>query len=60
MPQSEEVKELELGEEPEEFGELVRYTLAGYAGGLVLGFQLFVGCRLPLGGFGRGKGGHDV
>ena len=37
MPQSEEARELELGEEPEEFGELVRYTLAGYVGGLVLG-----------------------
>jgi hypothetical protein len=37
MPQDEEAKELELGEEPEEFGELVRYTLAGYVGGLVLG-----------------------
>jgi len=37
MPQNEEAKELELSEEPEEFGELVRYTLAGYVGGLVLG-----------------------
>ncbi len=37
MPENEEAKELELGKEPEEFGELVRYTLAGYVGGLVLG-----------------------
>ncbi len=37
MPQNEEAKELGLSEEPEEFGELVRYTLAGYVGGLVLG-----------------------
>jgi len=37
MPQNEEAKELELSEEPEEFSELVRYTLAGYVGGLVLG-----------------------
>jgi hypothetical protein len=33
----EETQELELGEEQEEFGELVRYTLAGYIGGLILG-----------------------
>jgi hypothetical protein len=37
MPQSEEAEELELSEESEEFGELIRYTLAGYVGGLVLG-----------------------
>jgi hypothetical protein len=37
MLQGEEVEELELSEEAEEFGELVRYTLAGYVGGLVLG-----------------------
>ena len=40
MLQSEEAKELELGEEQEEFGELVRYTLAGYVGGLILGGSL--------------------
>ena len=37
MPENEETNELKLSEEPEEFGELVRYTLAGYVGGLVLG-----------------------
>ena len=37
MPQGEEAEEVELSEQSEEFGELVRYTLVGYVGGLVLG-----------------------
>ena len=37
MPENEEAKELELADDSEEFGELIRYTFAGYVGGLVLG-----------------------
>lgn len=37
MAQDENDGELELGEDTEEFGELLRYTLVGYVGGLLLG-----------------------
>lgn len=37
MSRTEKLEELPLEEETEEFGELIRYTLAGYVGGLLLG-----------------------
>ncbi len=40
MTAEEREAEAEVGVEPEEFGELLRYTLAGYLGGLALGFVL--------------------
>jgi hypothetical protein len=45
MTECEEVSTEELRQrteqvEPEEFGELIRYTLAGYVGGLIVGFVL--------------------
>lgn len=37
MTEQSDLKEVKLGEDSEEFGELLRYTLAGYVGGLLLG-----------------------